>query len=102
MKPTFRAIFGSFRLLRARAEAERVPSLAVWTDTGEQATAAVQARVRDGAHKAEIAARSIAATVAEITADGVVTGEELRRLQNVPTRANRVAEICHDVGEVTS
>ena len=98
----FRQILGAFRILRRRTAAVGHPGLGMWADAGEQAAARAGAVVRDGAHRAETRARLIQQQIAAIVSDGKVTPAEVAELRRIMGVADRVAEECHDLGEVAS
>lgn len=100
--PKLSRVIGAFRILRRRAVEVDRPGLAMWADAGERAAGEVKAAVRDGAHAAESGALAVESELRAMLADGKISGAELERLQRLPARAHRVAEKCHDVGEVAS
>ncbi len=102
MKPTFRHVVGSFRIIRRRAVEVSRPGLAMWADAGERAAVGVSTRVRDTAHRAEVTAREIVAKLRRILADGKVTPKEIAELKAMVPEAERVAEHCHDTTEVAA
>lgn len=97
-----RRVFGALQILDRRAHEVGHPGLGIWTDTGKRAAGELQIKIRDGAHRAEIGALGIEGELRDVLADGKVTPAELRRLKTLSPRARRVAEECHDVGEVVS
>ena len=102
MSPRLSSVLGAFRILRKRSHEVGRPGLAVWADAGERAAVAMQAKVRDESHRAEIGALSLEQELKEIIADGQITADEQRRLMMMPARLHRVAEQAHEVSEVVS
>ena len=96
------SVLGAFRILRKRAHEVGRPALTVWADAGERAAAAVQAKVRDESHRAEVGALSLADELKQLLADDQISADEMKRLRLMPARLHRVAEQAHDVSEVVS
>lgn len=80
-RPSLRNVLGSLRILRRRADEVGQPGLATWARAGEVAAVGVAASVRDTAYRAETGALSLAAELDAMTADGVITRDELGRLR---------------------
>jgi hypothetical protein len=102
MNRPLKSVIGAFRMLRRRARSLRVNGLAIWADAGERGALQFAGQVQATAHRAELAAMAASAVVADVTADGVVTASELKRLQELPKGLNRVADDCHDITEMTT
>ncbi len=98
----YRRILGAFRTVRARSVEVGQPGLSLWTNVGESAAVQLATCVRDGAHRAETRALAIAERIDGIVADGEVTVAEVAELKRLKGSASRVAEECHDLGEVVS
>lgn len=93
-------VLGAFLLLGRRARELGRPGLATWTEAGERAAVAIRDEVRDGAHAAEVGALSLAEELRAMIADGEIDADELGRLRLAPERALRIADTCHELGEI--
>ena len=97
-----RRVLGSFRLLRRRTAEVGQPGLQIWADCGTRAALDVQTSVRAGAHRAEVGALAVEGALRDVLSDGRVTPSEIARLKRLLPQTHRLAEGCHDLGEVVS
>lgn len=99
----FRAVIGSFRVLRRRAVEVDRPSLKLWADQGERAAVVTASRIRSTVHADEVAdleaVRHIRAGLDGLK-DGRVDPVDLRHFEAAERLAKRSAEHAHDAGEI--
>lgn len=102
-RPSLRDVLGSLRILRRRADEVGQPGLATWARAGEAAAVQIADTVRSDAYSAETRALSLAQELEAITADGVITRDELGRLRTqLAPSARRIADTCHTLGETVA
>lgn len=103
--PTFRAVIGSFRILRQRSRDVGQPGLGVYADAGEQAAEQIGRTVSTKAHADEVAdleaASAIDAGLAGLK-DGRVDPEDVAHLERAGRLVRRSAGLAKEIGEVVS
>lgn len=102
MKAAWKQIRGAFRILRRRSIEVGQPGLRIWSDAGERATEQLGNALRDTAHRAECSVVIMRTDLLEMLADGKIDATEFRRLVKMPRVMSKVADDCHDLGEVVS
>lgn len=99
MKTRLRSVIGAFRTLRG-ALRPAPGGLWFWAELGERKALEVSRAVEATAHHAETTALDAEAELKAILADSEVTPDELPRLAKVKAQLGKVANDCHEIGEV--